>query len=92
MMYLPAEVEVAKALVDESTFITIRGARLALDELVDPRLADPAYLDELRHRMQSATPYPHLVVQDWFNPRLLELVHEEFDGLQRKEWSTQSNA
>src|SRR6185295_19567873 len=47
---------------------------------------------ELRSRMQSASPYPHLVVQDWFNPRLLELVRDEFDVLPRDHWSTQTNA
>lgn len=92
MKSLPAEIEVAKALVDDSAFITIRGVRLSLDELIEPRLADTAWLDELRSRMQSATPYPHLVVQDWFNPRLLELVREEFDVLPRDGWSTQTNA
>ena len=92
MMSLPVEVEVAKALIDDSAFVTIRGVRLSLDELIEPRLADATYLDELRSRMQSASPYPHLVVQDWFNPRLLELVHEEFDVLPRDHWSTQTNA
>jgi hypothetical protein len=92
MMSLPVEVEVAKALIDDSAFITIRGVRLSLDELIEPRLADLTHLDELRSRMQSASPYPHLVVQDWFNPRLLELVREEFEVLPRDNWSTQTNA
>jgi len=92
MMSVPAEVEIAKALADDSTFITIRGVRLSLEELVDPRLGDAAHLDALRARMQSAAPYPHLVVQDWFNPRLLELVREEFGDLPREQWSTQTNA
>ncbi|MBX3621222.1 MAG: 2OG-Fe(II) oxygenase [Rhizobacter sp.] len=40
---------------------------------------DEAYLLSLRERLVSAVPYPHLVVDGWFNPDLLRLVHEEFD-------------
>jgi len=59
--------------------ISIRGRRLAFEDLVDSRLADPHYLAGLRMQLASAKPFPHLVVSDWFNPTLLELVHEEFD-------------
>ena len=60
-------------------FVLIRGRRLNLAELVDGRLRDPAYVKELRERLRSAAPFPHLLVEGWFHPTLLELMHEEFD-------------
>lgn len=62
-----------------SDFLSIRGTRLAWAELVDARLNDAAYREELRQGLQRAEPFPHLVVQDWFHPELLRLAREEFD-------------
>jgi hypothetical protein len=59
--------------------VRIRGTRLDLAELVDRRLFDPAYAASLRAPLLGAQPFPHLVLDGWFNPRLLDLVHEEFD-------------
>ena len=60
-------------------FISIRGTRLSLSELVDPRLVQPDHREELRQQLQAATPYQHLEVDGWFNPDLLKLAREEFD-------------
>ncbi|HEX3140811.1 MAG TPA: 2OG-Fe(II) oxygenase, partial [Rhizobacter sp.] len=59
--------------------IRIRGTRLDLAELVDRRLFDPAYVASLRAPLLGAQPFPHLVLDGWFNPELLTLVREEFD-------------
>lgn len=62
-----------------SDHIMIRGRRLVLADLVDRRLFDPDYITSLQESLANAKPFPHLVVSDWFNPVLLELIHEEFD-------------
>ena len=65
--------------------INIRGHRLVLADLVDHRLFDADHLAGLRDQFNAAQPYPHLVVSDWFNPKLLELAQEEFDLYARSE-------
>jgi hypothetical protein len=59
--------------------VHIRGVRLLLSQLVAQAYFMPEAIDELRQRLLEAAPFPHLVIQDLFNPSLLELVHEEFD-------------
>lgn len=69
----------AIAPLETNDHVTIRGRRLPLAELVDSRLFDPGYLTWMRESLACAQPFAHLVVDGWFNPTLLELVHEEFD-------------
>ena len=71
--------------------VIIRGVRLPLGELTHPTLQDADHLDALHQRMLAAKPFPHLVVEDWFNPVLLQLVREEFDDVDRSGWSTETN-
>lgn len=74
-----------------SDYVVIRGRHLDLDKLVDPKLLDSSYIEEMRERMRKATPFPHLTVYGWFNPVLLELVHEEFDLFDRAQWKVNRN-
>lgn len=67
------------AWLETTDFVSIRGVRLPLAELVDRTLLAPARQELLRERLQGAAPFPHLVLDDLFHPRLLELVAEEFD-------------
>lgn len=71
--------------------VVIRGVVLNLDELLDRKVSDPVYLEALRQQVASAQPFPHMVVEGWFDPVLLELVAEEFNALPRTEWTTQFN-
>lgn len=66
--------------------VTIRGRRLALTEIVDPDLFESARVHDLRARLRNAHPFGHVVLQDAFNPTLLELVDEEFDLLPDASW------
>jgi hypothetical protein len=59
--------------------LVIRGRKLDLSELVDRDLFDVSHLDRLRDSIVAAKPFPHLVVDDWFNRDLLALINEEFD-------------
>jgi 2OG-Fe(II) oxygenase superfamily len=68
-------------------FLSIRGVRLPIDELVNRALFVPEYRQRLRHRLLDATPFPHLVLDGIFNPALLELVAEEFDMLPASGWA-----
>ena len=61
--------------------VTIRGVSLALPELVDRAFFQPERIDALRQRLQAAQPFPHLVIEGLFHPRLLELAAEEFDAI-----------
>jgi hypothetical protein len=76
---------------DGQTHVSIRGVRLALDELMNPALKSREGLDALRDRMAASQPFPHLVVEEWFNPVLLQLVREEFDVLPNRDWKTEFN-
>jgi hypothetical protein len=67
-------------LTDEVDHVCIRGRRLNLNELVNPRLHEADHLTGLTTRVQAAAPFPHLTVDAWFNPALLELVLEEFES------------
>ncbi len=67
-------------------FVSIRGVRLPLNELVHPRLSDETYLSDLAQRMTQARPCVHFAEDGWFNPRLLELVWEEFDMAAEPLW------
>lgn len=71
---------------DAMDHIIIRGRRLELSNHVHRKLFDIDYVAELRQRLLKARPFEHLVVSDWFNPDLLDLVAEEFDLLDRSGW------
>ncbi len=66
--------------------VMIRGVRLPLAEMVDHRLFEPEQCARLREQLRSATPFPHLVIDNIFNPILLELVQEEFETLSSGGW------
>jgi len=67
-------------------YVVIRGRQLDLARRVNPCLFDPAYIARLRDEVANAQPFPHLVVHDWFDPLLLELVREEFDLYRASNW------
>ena len=66
--------------------VMVRGRRLDLSSHVHPKLFDREYVNGLRRALQEARPFSHLVLDDWFNPVLLELVAEEFDMLDESQW------
>ena len=67
---------VAERAVD---FLSIRGVRLRMEDLVDAAFFTPEATARLHERLKAATPFAHLVLEGLFNPALLELVREEFD-------------
>lgn len=72
--------------------ITIRGHSLEMDALHDPRISHCAYRQELRQKFESASPFPHLVLDDLFDATLLALVREEFDLHAARDWQSFNSA
>lgn len=70
----------------ESAAIVIRGVRLPMAELLDQQFFEPGRAEGLHQQLLAAAPFPHLVLEGIFNPRLLELVAEEFE-LPGTEWA-----
>ncbi|VTU36825.1 putative proline hydroxylase [Variovorax sp. PBL-H6] len=68
-------------------FVSIRGVQLPRAELVDRALFSPAQRDRLRNALMAASPFPHLVLENLFNPALLDLAAEEFDAQPGTSWS-----
>ena len=74
---------VAERAVD---FLSIRGVRLRMEDLVDAAFFTPEATARLHERLKAATPFAHLVLEGLFNPALLELVREEFDHRPADGW------
>ncbi|HNG61801.1 MAG TPA: 2OG-Fe(II) oxygenase [Cellvibrionaceae bacterium] len=70
---------------NDSAF-SIRGHTFRLDELVNPLLYDPVQQDRWATLLQTAAPYPHLNVMDWFNKDFLNLILEEFVLSKNLDW------
>jgi len=68
-------------------YLSIRGVRLPVDDLVNRALFVPEHRQRLRHRLLDARPFPHLVLDGIFHPDLLSLVAEEFDMLPASTWA-----
>lgn len=67
-------------------YVVIRGTRLNLDSLVDKKFFEPDAIAALAQQYKNATPFPCVVIEQLFNPKLLELVHAEFDLFGEKSW------
>lgn len=46
----------------------------------------PTQLSDLRHAYHTATPFPHVVIDDLFSPHILDPVLEEIAALREKQW------
>lgn len=75
----------------DGDFISIRGARLPLRELLDPRIHDVGFAAGLRRRFERAAPFPHLILHGLFHPLLLEQVLMEFDRIPADGWHAYRN-
>lgn len=69
------------------TEYVIRGVRLRADELVHQPYFTAEGREKLHQQLLAGQPCPHLVLEGIFNPRLLELVEEEFDTHPQAGWA-----
>jgi hypothetical protein len=70
----------------DADHLCIRDTRLALSTLVNRELFQPDLGPRLHEQLRTARPFEHLVVEGWFNPALLELIHDEFDLFAGAAW------
>ncbi|SOD54496.1 2OG-Fe(II) oxygenase [Pseudoxanthomonas wuyuanensis] len=75
----------------DDDFISIRGARLPLRALLDPRIRDAGFVASLRRRLERAAPFPHLILHGLFHPLLLEQVSTEFERVPADGWRAYRN-
>jgi len=48
-------------------------------------------IKKLRETFKTNTPFPHLVLEGLFSPKLLELMHSEFDNPKWNDWTHYDN-
>ncbi|PNG26531.1 2OG-Fe(II) oxygenase [Methylocella silvestris] len=72
--------------------VVIDGATLRFDELINPDYLAPKRAAELHDAFFAAKPFPHIVFEGLFNPRLLELMLADFDRLNWSDWRRYDNA
>ncbi|ACK50583.1 conserved hypothetical protein [Methylocella silvestris BL2] len=75
-----------------SDHVVIDGVSLAFDEILNPDYLAPKRAAELHDAFFNAKPFPHMVFEGLFNPRLLELVLADFDRLNWSDWRRYDNA
>jgi hypothetical protein len=85
-MRLTQNIPVSEVAALSGDYVCIRGVRVELDELLDTRLLEQSAIELLRERFRNAQPFEHLLIDNLFNPKLLELIHADFDLLNESEW------
>jgi len=48
-------------------------------------------IKKLRETFKTNTPFPHLVLEGLFSPKLLELMHSDFDNPKWNDWTHYDN-
>jgi 2OG-Fe(II) oxygenase superfamily len=67
-------------------YLVIRGVRIYLETIVNPEFLRPENIQKLRDEFLTAKPFSHFVIDNLFNPKLLELVCEEFNNIDPDSW------
>ena len=73
-------------------YIACPGVRINFNEIIDHDLLTPAAIKEKRRQFQTNTPFPHLVIDGLFSPKLLELMYAEFDDMKWNDWRVAATA
>lgn len=71
--------------------IIIDGVALDLNEILNNELFTSKKVAEFRDTFRKNTPFPHIVFEGVFAPRLLELVSSDFDRLSWSDWRQYDN-
>jgi hypothetical protein len=72
--------------------ILIDGIQLDLDDVVDRSFFAPKRVAALHESFIDAKPFPHIVFDGLFSPRLLELMYDDFERLNWSDWRRFDNA
>lgn len=71
--------------------VVIGGARLNLREVLNEDFLTSRRTKELAETFQAARPYPHLVMEGLFSPKLLEMVCADFENVGWSNWARYDN-
>jgi 2OG-Fe(II) oxygenase superfamily len=72
--------------------VVINGMAIGLDEILNKRLLDLDEIGTMRDTFRTNSPFPHLAIENLFNPTLLELIHAEFDDVKWGDWRRYDNS
>lgn len=72
-------------------YIVIDGVTLDLKEIINEDFLDPKKIKELGEKFANNSPVPHLVLENLFSPKLLELMYKDFDDLKWTNWRHYDN-
>jgi len=72
--------------------VVIGGTALPLNEILNGAFFAPEKIEALAAEFRRNAPFPHLVFEGLFNPRLLELIHADFDRLNWSDWRRFDNS
>lgn len=82
--------EISNNLV-ENDYVVIRGVNLDFNRLVNQQLLSADNIDANYKMFTHAKPFPYIVIENLFEPKLLELIYEEFDFFTKDSWRTISS-
>ena len=67
-------------------YFVCHGAPIDLNEILNKDMLTSAGIKAMRQQFQTNTPFPHLVIDHLFSPKLLELMYAEFDDMKWNDW------
>jgi hypothetical protein len=70
-------------------YVACHGVRINLDEIINKDMLTSAGIKAMRQQFQTNTPFPHLVIDRLFSPKLLELMYAE---LKWNDWRVAATA
>jgi Rps23 Pro-64 3,4-dihydroxylase Tpa1-like proline 4-hydroxylase len=77
---------------DSQDYICINGVKLSLNEIINEDFLTPKKIKELSETYSKNAPFPHLVFENLFSPKLLELMDRDFEALKWTNWRRYDNA
>jgi hypothetical protein len=73
-------------------YVACHGVRINLNEIINKDMLTSAGVKAMRQQFQTNTPFPHLVIDRLFSPKLLELMYAEFDEMNWNDWRVAATA
>ena len=67
-------------------YFVCHGVPIDLNEIISKDMLTSAGIKAMRQQFQTNTPFPHLVIDHLFSPKLLELMYAEFDDMKWNDW------
>lgn len=83
---LETAVPIAGGIFQPRDYLVIDGVSIGFDEILNGDFFTPKALESLRESLANNKPFPHIVIEGLFSPRLLDLMQGEFDRLNWSDW------